>query len=127
VVKLVVAAPLPLVPDVVGRQVSAAVKATEKAGFEVKTKKQNTTTDKNGLVLSQTPSPGTEAKPGTIVSIVYANNTCTPGYSPCLPVASDYDCAGGTGNGPKYVSGTVKVTGTDQDDLDSDGDGIGCN
>ena len=28
---------------------------------------------------------------------------CTPGYSPCLPPASDYDCRGGSGNGPKYT------------------------
>jgi len=29
--------------------------------------------------------------------------SCTPGYSPCLPPAEDYDCAGGSGNGPKYT------------------------
>ena len=51
---------------------------------------------------------------------------CTPGYSPCLPPASDYDCAGGAGDGPEYVSGTVRVTGADPYDLDSDDDGIGC-
>lgn len=52
--------------------------------------------------------------------------SCTPGYSPCLPPASDYDCAGGSGDGPKYVSGPVYVTGDDPYDLDSDGDGVGC-
>jgi hypothetical protein len=51
---------------------------------------------------------------------------CTPGYSPCLPPASDYDCAGGGGNGPKYVYGTVSVTGSDPYGLDADHDGIGC-
>lgn len=50
---------------------------------------------------------------------------CTPGYKPCLPRASDYDCYGGTGNGPKYT-GKVKVKGRDIYGLDSDGDGIGC-
>lgn len=50
---------------------------------------------------------------------------CTPGYSPCLHPASDYDCAGGSGNGPKYT-GTVRVTGSDPYDLDSDNDGWGC-
>ena len=34
---------------------------------------------------------------------------CTPGYSPCLTPASDYDCAGGSGNGPGYT-GLVYVT-----------------
>lgn len=52
-------------------------------------------------------------------------DNCTPGYSPCLPPASDYDCAGGSGNGPAYT-GTVRVTGSDPYGLDSDGDGFGC-
>ncbi len=51
---------------------------------------------------------------------------CAPGYSPCVPVASDVDCAGGSGNGPAYVSGPVRVTGSDPYDLDRDGDGIAC-
>ena len=50
---------------------------------------------------------------------------CTPGYSPCLPPASDYDCEGGSGDGPKYT-GTVQVTGSDPYELDGDGDGTGC-
>jgi len=53
-----------------------------------------------------------------------ASRNCTPGYSPCLPLASDYDCRGGSGNGPKY-SGPVRVTGSDPYDLDRDGDGDG--
>ncbi|HKH52937.1 MAG TPA: peptidoglycan-binding domain-containing protein, partial [Mycobacterium sp.] len=52
-------------------------------------------------------------------------STCTPGYDPCLPPASDYDCAGGSGNGPAYT-GRVRVTGSDPYDLDRDGDGVGC-
>lgn len=51
---------------------------------------------------------------------------CTPGYKPCLKPASDYDCAGGSGDGPKYVYGTVEVTGSDPYGLDSDNDGVGC-
>lgn len=51
---------------------------------------------------------------------------CTPGYSPCLPPKSDYDCAGGSGNGPGYAHGPIYVTGSDPYDLDSDGDGVGC-
>jgi hypothetical protein len=53
--------------------------------------------------------------------------TCDPNYKgACLdPHASDYDCAGGSGNGPKYT-GRVTVIGDDHFDLDRDGDGIGC-
>ncbi len=50
---------------------------------------------------------------------------CTPGYDPCLTPASDYDCAGGSGDGPMYT-GFVRVTGYDPYDLDADGDGTGC-
>ena len=51
---------------------------------------------------------------------------CDPNYTPCVPIASDVDCAGGSGNGPAYVEGPVRVIGTDIYGLDRDGDGIGC-
>jgi resuscitation-promoting factor RpfB len=52
---------------------------------------------------------------------------CDPNYSgACVPIASDVDCAGGSGNGPAYVDGPVRVTGRDIYDLDRDGDGVGC-
>lgn len=52
---------------------------------------------------------------------------CDPNYSgACVPIASDVDCAGGSGNGPAYVQGPVRVIGTDIYGLDRDGDGIGC-
>jgi len=51
---------------------------------------------------------------------------CDPNYKPCVPIASDVDCAGGSGNGPAYVQGPVQVIGTDIYGLDRDGDGIGC-
>lgn len=52
---------------------------------------------------------------------------CDPSYSgACLdPYASDYDCEGGSGDGPEYT-GTVTVVGEDHYGLDADGDGIGC-
>jgi hypothetical protein len=52
---------------------------------------------------------------------------CDPNYEgACLdPNVSDYDCAGGGGDGPKYV-GRVRVVGTDHYGLDTDGDGIAC-
>lgn len=31
------------------------------------------------------------------------SSNCDPNYSPCVPIASDVDCAGGKGNGPAYV------------------------
>jgi resuscitation-promoting factor RpfB len=56
-----------------------------------------------------------------------AGSGCDPNYSgACVPIASDVDCAGGSGNGPAYVQGPVTVVGTDVYDLDRDGDGIGC-
>jgi resuscitation-promoting factor RpfB len=52
---------------------------------------------------------------------------CDPNYSgACVPIASDVDCAGGSGNGPAYVQGPVRVIGRDIYDLDRDGDGWGC-
>lgn len=48
------------------------------------------------------------------------------GYSPCLPPGPDVDCAGGSGDGPRYVQGPVYVTGSDPYGLDGDGDGVGC-
>jgi hypothetical protein len=52
---------------------------------------------------------------------------CDPNYSgECLdPYASDYDCAGGSGDGPEYT-GPVTVVGSDHYGLDSDGDGYAC-
>jgi hypothetical protein len=54
--------------------------------------------------------------------------SCTAGYSPCLPQASDYDCYGGEGEGPYFTAPgiTYAVTGSDPYELDRDGDGRGC-
>ena len=58
---------------------------------------------------------------------VAAASGCDPNYSgQCVPVASDVDCAGGSGNGPAYTTGPVRVVGSDIYDLDRDGDGIAC-
>jgi hypothetical protein len=56
-----------------------------------------------------------------------AEASCDSNYSgACLdPNASDYDCAGGSGDGPEYT-GPVQVVGSDPYDLDSDGDGYAC-
>jgi hypothetical protein len=53
---------------------------------------------------------------------------CDPSYpDECLdPAVEDYDCAGGSGNGPEYVKGPIRVRLPDPFDLDRDGDGLGC-
>lgn len=54
-------------------------------------------------------------------------SNCDSNYADaCVPIASDVDCAGGSGNGPAYVQGPVRVVGSDIYDLDRDGDGIAC-
>lgn len=53
--------------------------------------------------------------------------SCDPNYAgACVPVASDVDCAGGSGNGPAYVTGPVQIIGRDIYRLDADKDGVGC-
>jgi endonuclease YncB( thermonuclease family) len=58
---------------------------------------------------------------------VSATSNCHPSYrGACLdPYASDYDCEGGSGNGPRYT-GPVRVVGPDEFGLDRDGDGFAC-
>jgi hypothetical protein len=72
-----------------------------------------------------TPAP---TSPPTLPppQFVSAPPDCNPNYTPCVPNASDVDCAGGSGNGPAYVAGPVQVIGSDVYGLDRDGDGIGC-
>jgi hypothetical protein len=54
-------------------------------------------------------------------------SSCDPNYSgACVPIASDVDCAGGSGNGPAYFSGVATVIGDDIYDLDRDNDGYAC-
>jgi hypothetical protein len=60
-----------------------------------------------------------------VASLAHAE--CDPNYGRvCVPVASDVDCAGGSGNGPDYVMGPVEIIGDDIYGLDRDGDGIAC-
>lgn len=65
--------------------------------------------------------------PPAAAPAVPAQRGCDPNYADgCVPIASDVDCAGGSGNGPAYFSGTARVVGSDIYDLDRDGDGIAC-
>lgn len=130
-ITLTVAKPLPKVPSVVDKTLANAKRALANAGFEVGKVTLQTSSKRRGTVISQSPASGTSARPERTVSLVIAkpapeqSSNCTPGYSPCLPPASDYDCLGGTGDGPEYT-GFVRVTGSDPYGLDADGDGTGC-
>jgi hypothetical protein len=78
-----------------------------------------------------TTVPPTTAPPTTKAAPVPPTTEAAPaadcqGYDPCLPPGDDVDCAGGSGNGPRYVDGPVYVTGSDPYDLDRNGDGVGC-
>jgi hypothetical protein len=68
-----------------------------------------------------TRAPEPEAAPKA------APSGCDPNYSGCVPIASDVDCEGGSGNGPAYVRGPVRVIGDDIYDLDRGGEpGVAC-
>jgi hypothetical protein len=70
-----------------------------------------------GAVVADTSASGVAKRP----------KKCHPSYTgACLDrYASDYDCIGGSGNGPKYT-GLVRVVGPDVFRLDADHDGWGC-
>lgn len=108
-------------------------KATQ-SNPENNTAVQSAQTEAQPLV-AETPAP----EPTPVVQVAPApqraptpapqpKNNCDPNYSgACVPIASDVDCAGGSGNGPAYVTGPVNVIGSDIYGLDgNDNDGIGC-
>jgi beta-lactam-binding protein with PASTA domain len=76
------------------------------------------------LVVAKAPPPTTAPPPPSTTP----SRSCDPSYPDvCLdPNAVDYDCAGGSGNGPKYVEGPIRVLPPDPFDLDGNGDGWGC-
>ena len=70
---------------------------------------------------TRVPAPVAVAEPAP------ESNGCDSNYADvCVPIASDVDCAGGSGNGPAYVDGPLRIVGSDVYDLDRDGDGIAC-
>jgi len=77
------------------------------------------------LTPTATPAATPVATPAPAPTSAAAAN-CDPNYSGCVPIASDVDCAGGSGNGPAYVAGPVTVIGYDKYGLDRDGDGVAC-
>jgi serine/threonine-protein kinase len=135
-ITLTVAKALPKIPGVVGESVTKAKATLKRAGFQVGKVTQQVSSQPKGTILSQSPAAGSSAYPGRAVALVVAKpapqptSNCTPGYSPCLVYhnGADYDCAGGSGDGPYYtVPGvTYRVTGSDPYGLDADNNGYGC-
>jgi resuscitation-promoting factor RpfB len=138
-IQLVIARPFPHVPGVAGRKAKGAKQELYGAGFRVVVQLQESSTAA-GTVLYSIPAAGSQVKPGATITLVVAKappppppappaptSSCHPSYTgACLdPSASDYDCAGGSGDGPKYT-GFVHVVGYDEYGLDSDNDGLGC-
>jgi len=136
---IVVAKKIPKIPSLNGLRQARAVKIAKAAGYRVVVTHEVSDT-RPGTVIAVSPSSGSPLVPGRVVKITVAKkappppkpaapapapSNCTPGYDPCLPPASDYDCLGGSGDGPEYT-GAVRVTGSDPYDLDADGDGWGC-
>lgn len=98
------------------------IEITEIAPTETETSEPNVVVSEENTIFG---SPTSEYQEEDSSEPVEQN--CHPSYTgACLnPNASDYDCAGGSGNGPYYI-GTVQVIGHDVFDLDRDNDGWGC-
>lgn len=137
-IQLLVAAPYPRVPAVSGRPVADARQALRDAGFRVRVTSEERISGVDGSVLRQTPRGGRRVAPNAFVRVVVLDRVapapeprepsedCAPGYDPCLIPMTDYDCAGGEGDGPGYVDGPVYIQGSDPYELDTDGDGVAC-
>lgn len=126
--------------NLVGMNKRGVSKLADRFGWRVSFKSRVSSATP-GSVISQSVAAGSTVHDGSKIAVVLAKapkppkptkppptpvaEDCTPGYSPCLPPASDYDCLGGSGDGPMYT-GRVTVTGSDPYGLDSDGDGVGC-
>lgn len=103
--------------------ISAAAVAGEKDTLDqVPIEHSESIPDKQLLPVNRVTSPSRTPP----VFQVQAEKKCHPNYSGCLKAdATDYDCAGGSGNGP-YYTGRVQVYGSDPFGLDRDHDGVGC-
>jgi hypothetical protein len=135
------------VPKLVGLRLASARQRLATRGLKLRVRYRPTGRFMAGTVLSQSRRIGAGVAPSSAITLVVAKalpppppttqpppppttpaRNCHPSYpGACLdPTASDYDCAGGSGNGPKYVQGPVQVRAPDPFGLDSDSDGIGC-
>jgi resuscitation-promoting factor RpfB len=135
------------VARLIGLWLARAKESLADRGLTAKITYKSTARYRVGMVISQSRKAGAGVLPDTAITLVVAKapppppptappappptapaRNCHPSYEgECLKVAlGDYDCAGGSGNGPNYVQGTVRVVGPDEFDLDRDGDGWGC-
>lgn len=114
---------------VVGEQTNT-YRVTTRAGAEVSRElvAQTATIAPVTQVTSRgTRQPAPPPAPAPVAEPAGGGAGCDPNYDgQCVPVDSDVDCAGGSGNGPSYTPGPVWVVGVDVYDLDRDGDGIAC-
>jgi hypothetical protein len=134
------------VPKLVGLRLTSAKAALANRGLRGTVRYRTTSRYRAGTVISQSRRTGAGVLPVSSITLVVAKapppppttappppptappRNCHPSYPDvCLdPNASDYDCAGGSGNGPKYVEGPIQIEGSDPFGLDADDDGVGC-
>src|SRR6266508_729113 len=126
------------VPRVVGKRLENAKEALRRDDLRLSVVRKYSS-KASGTVLSQSISAGTEVRLGRTIRLVISKGpkpqpspqpNCTSGYSPCLVYhgGADYDCYGGSGDGPYYTEPGVvyTVSGSDPYGLDADNDGSGC-
>jgi beta-lactam-binding protein with PASTA domain len=135
------------VPSLVGMKLAAAKGALGDRGLRGTVRYRTTARHPAGTVIAQSRRTGSGVRPDSRITLVVAKAPppppttapppppttapqpdCDPSYPDvCLdPGAADYDCAGGSGNGPRYVDGPIRVRPPDPFDLDGEGDGWGC-
>ncbi|SRR6266540_1058475 len=140
VVKLILAqTPKATVPSLLGLSLSSAESEVQQAGLKIHVGGHRVVWPfpapgvevsfyPAGTVITQSVQPDTEVDLGTVIRVVIGKAPrCDPDYTgACLdPNAFDYDCLGGTGDGPKWT-GVVRIVGFDRFRLDGDGNGYGC-
>ena len=124
-ITLVVAEPIPRLPNIVGKSSSGAISQLKDAGYEVRVVRQESS-QRVGSVIGLRPSAGSPLIPGKPVTVVVAKDkpepapSCDSNYSGyCVPVVSyDLDCAN--------VGSFFQVVGSDKHGFDGDSDGIAC-
>jgi PASTA domain len=134
------------VPKLVGMRLTSAKAALADLGLRARVTYRSTARYQAGTVISQSRRTGAGVLPDSRITMVVAKapppppttapppptttpaRNCDPSYPDvCLdPNALDYDCAGGSGDGPRYVNGPIRVRPPDPFDLDREGDGWGC-
>ena len=77
-VELIVAQPFPKVPNVTSKNLTQARRTLRNAGFTVAIRKKNSTTQRDGDIVSQNPSGGTQARPGRTVTLVVIHTSARP-------------------------------------------------